>query len=310
MIRFRLIPSVALVGLLTGPVAWPPLWASDYIRTEDVVYARRDGQPLTLDIFQPKEAPHGAGLIICISAGFKSNKDILNLVSGKVVPEFTRRGYVVFAVQHSNAPQYSVPEIIDDMHKAVRFIKAQADKYRVKPDKLGIAGASSGGCLSLMLGCNARPGHPDAADPLERHSSQVAAVGCFFPPTDFLRYEEKPPANFDYEGLFPYRKFDATANKYVPITKAERQAIGRACSPFHCANKGAAPTLIIHGDKDELVPLEQSEILIQKLTACGVRCEIAVKKGFGHDPLMVVLFRQELADWFDEQLLNRPRKRK
>jgi acetyl esterase/lipase len=309
MIRFWLILRVALTGLFSSPVALSPLCASDYIRTEDVVYARRDGQSLTLDIFQPKETTNGAGIILCVSGGFKSNKEILNLVSGKVVPEFTRRGYVVFAVLHSNAPQYSVPEIIDDMHQAVRFIKAQADKFRVKPDRLGIAGASSGGCLSLMMGCNARPGRPDAADPLERHSSQVAAVGCFFPPTDFLRYEEKPPANFDYEGLFPYRKFDAAANKHIPISKLERQAIGKACSPFHCANKQAAPTLIIHGDKDELVPLEQSEILIQKLTACGVRCEIAVKKGFGHDPIMVVLFRQELADWFDEQLLNRPRKR-
>ncbi|MCS6864507.1 MAG: alpha/beta hydrolase fold domain-containing protein [Gemmataceae bacterium] len=307
MIRFPV--ATAAVAMFVASFLVPPtVHAADYIRTEDVAYAQRDGQPLTLDVFEPKGSKNGAGIIVCISGGFKSSKDILNMVSGKVIPEFTQRGYVVFAVLHSNTPKYSVPEMIDDMHQAVRFIKVQADKYRIQPDKLGIAGASSGGCLSLMIGCNSRPARPTATDPLERQSSQVAAVACFYPPTDFLRYEEKPPANFDYDGLFPYRKFDARANKYIPIDKAERQAMGKACSPFHCANEKAAPTLIIHGDKDELVPLEQSEILIKKLTHCGVRCEIVVKKGFGHDPLMVVLFRHELADWFDEQLLNRPRK--
>jgi hypothetical protein len=74
------------------------------------------------------------------------------------------------------------------MHRAVRFVRANADRYGVDPDKLGIAGGSAGGHLSLMQGTAPRPGKPDAADPVERESSKVAAVACLFPPTDFLNY--------------------------------------------------------------------------------------------------------------------------
>ncbi|MBY0460214.1 MAG: alpha/beta hydrolase, partial [Gemmataceae bacterium] len=205
----------------------------NFTRTEDVVYGRRDGHALTLDVFAPKDKkPNGAAVIFCVSAGFQSSKESLDRVHALIVPEFTGRGYTVFAVMHSSLPKYSIPEIVEDMHRAVRFVKAGAKKYHIDPDKVGIAGASSGGHLSLMMGCDGRAGDPDAKDEVERQSSRVAAVACFFPPTDFPAFEKNPPKEFDPEGLFPFRELKN--GKYVNIDEKRRQEIGRACSPLYC----------------------------------------------------------------------------
>ena len=78
----------------------------------------------------------------------------------------TRRRRNPRSVVHGSQPKFTIPEVLDDMHRAVRFIKANAKKYNIDPDQLGIAGGSAGGHLSLMQGCAPRPGDPDAPDPV------------------------------------------------------------------------------------------------------------------------------------------------
>src|SRR4030095_4892857 len=119
-----------------------------------------------------------------------------------------------------------------------------------------------------MVGCAGRPGHAKAADPVERHSSKVAAVACFFPPTDFSGLEG--PCSKEIAPAFDFRELDKATGKFVTVSPERRREIGREVSPITHATKGAAPTLIIHGDKDEVVPLSQSESLIAKLKDCGV----------------------------------------
>jgi acetyl esterase/lipase len=109
-------------------------------------------------------------------------------VNANLARAFTDRGYTVFQVVHGSQPKFTIPEVLDDMHRAVRFIRTNAKKYNIDPDKLGIAGGSAGGHLSLMQGCAPKDGNPKPADPVERQPSRVAAVACFFPPTDFLNY--------------------------------------------------------------------------------------------------------------------------
>jgi acetyl esterase/lipase len=293
---------VAVLALAPASFAQQP----DHTRTEDVIYGRREGLALTLDVFAPKK-PNGAGIIICVSGDFKSGKEMLNGVGPFVLPEFLKRGYVVFAVTHGSQPRFTVPEIVEDVHRAVRFIKASAKKYDVDPEKLGMAGASSGGHLSLMMGCACKPAIPDAKDPIERQSSKVAAVACFFPPTDFLEFD-KP--NLDrkweaYRALFDVREFDPKTNKLERVTAERRTELGRTYSPLHCATKGAAPTFIIHGDKDELVPLQQSRDLIARLKECDVICELDVKPGMGHSAFEALTHLPQIANWFDKHLLGR-----
>lgn len=160
-------------------------------RKEDVIYGRKDGLAMTMDVFTPKEKRNGAAIIVCISGGWFSSHDA---ISPGFVQEFLNRGYTVFAVVHGSQPKYTNVEAVSDLNRAVRFIRAHAKDYGVNPQRFGITGASAGGHLSLMIGMAGSAGNPDSKDPVDRESSRVQAVACFFPPTDFLNYG-KPGEN-------------------------------------------------------------------------------------------------------------------
>ena len=117
------------------------------------------------------------------------------------------------------------PEVLEDMNRAVRFIRFSAERFHIDPNRIGITGGSAGGHLSLMIGLAGEPGNPDAKKPIMRFSSRVQAVACFFPPTDFLNYgqpcrdvfrairEELSP----FQAPFDFHEFDEKAKKFVPI---------------------------------------------------------------------------------------------
>src|SRR5262245_24080165 len=106
-----LFVAIAILGLASPAVAQP-----EPGRIKDVIYGRRDGHALTLDVNVPRK-PNGAGIILCISAEFKSSSEFMGLAQFLIVPHFTNRGYTVFSVLHSSQPRYTVPEIVDDMHR-------------------------------------------------------------------------------------------------------------------------------------------------------------------------------------------------
>ena len=178
--------ALALFGFA---VAWPVAATSaaepSFTRTEDVVYGRKDGTALTMDVFRPKAKANGAGVIVVVSGGFVSSHSAINPAFALPLLD---RGYTVFTVVPGSQPRYTVPEIIGDMNRAVRFIRFHAKDYGIDPGRLGVCGASAGGHLSLMLATAGKTGDPAAKDPVDRESSRVQAVACFFPPTDMLNY--------------------------------------------------------------------------------------------------------------------------
>jgi acetyl esterase/lipase len=205
-------------------------------------------------------------------------------------------------VCHGSNPRYTVPEIEKDIHRAVRFIKANAKGYQVDPKRLGIAGASSGGQLCLMMGCAGQVGDPKNADPVERESSRVAAVACIFPLTDFRPFHNKPPDGFRPDELFPFREFNEKTKEYKLVTPERRFEIGVTCSPLLCVRNDSAPTLVIHGKEDKLVPIKQSQDLAAAFLKCGARCELVEVKGMGHSIGEALAHLPKLADWFDKHL--------
>src|SRR5262249_34688400 len=144
---------------------------------------------LTLDVFQPAR-PNGCGLLFLVNGGWLSSKDTPLMVT--IRPDdyriFLERGYTVFAVVTSSQPRFTIPELMADVQRAVRFVRYSASRYGVRPDRLGVLGASSGGHLTLFLAAGGGPGESDSTDLVERESSAVQAAACFFPPTDFLNY--------------------------------------------------------------------------------------------------------------------------
>jgi acetyl esterase/lipase len=134
-------------------------------------------------VFTPRENANGAAIIWVVSGGWFSSHDFVN---AGFIAEYLKRGYTVFAVVHGSQPKFSIPEVLEDMHRSVRFIRSRAEQYKIDPNRIGITGASAGGHLSLMQGTAGNEGNPEAKDPVDRVSSRVQAVACFFPPTDRL----------------------------------------------------------------------------------------------------------------------------
>ncbi len=298
---------VLLFVCLLATASLPAVRAADpeFSRTQDVIYGRKYGLALTMDVFTPKQA-NGVGVIFVVSGGWYSGPQAIHPL---FAAPLLKRGYTVFAVVHGSQPKFTVPEIVEDMHRAVRFVRHNAARFKIDPDCLGIYGASAGGHLSLMMGTTGKDGDPKAADPVDRISSRVQAVACFFPPTDFLNWGEKgkellnralqPP----FTAAVDFHEYDKEKALFVPVTDEKKlREIMRQISPAHHVNARNAPTFIIHGDKDKLVPVQQSELILAKFKEAGVPAELIVRKGDKHGWPTLLQDVEKFADWFDKYL--------
>jgi acetyl esterase/lipase len=297
----RLLKLLALLALASASCgrAAPP----DGITHErDIVYGRKYGMALVLDVMRPESGGNGCGVITLLSGGWKSSDEP---VDPAWYSAYLDRGYTVFAVRHGSQPRFVIPEIIGDIHRAVRFVRHHAARWGVRPDRLGITGGSAGGHLSLIIGTQGGPGDPDAADPVDRESSAVRAVACFYPPTDFLNYGAEGVSGMGTGPLaWCYSAFGSRAD-----TPASSRQYGREISPLYSVSAHTPPVFIIHGDKDTTVPLQQSEIFIKRLTEAGVPAKLYVKAGAGHtwrDLESKIADGKMVADWFNQYLRDQP----
>src|SRR6478672_829549 len=255
-----------LVALNAGSFAFSE--APDYKRTEDVIYGRKFGTALTMDVFRPKE-PNGAAIVWVVSGGWFSSHDA-------VPKKFGGGGFTMFAVVHGSQPRFTIEDAVQDLNRAIRFIRYHAKDYDIDPDRIGITGGSAGGHLSLMQGIKPADANEKSPDPVERVSSRVQAVACLFPPTDFLNYGEPGkvawtttlnwlPAPFDFEKSERTKKSNPFSLHFVKVGAEEQKAIAKEVSPIYWVTEKAPPTLIIHGDEDKVVPIEQSRRFVEKL---------------------------------------------
>jgi acetyl esterase/lipase len=307
-----------------APLAWAAVclatsvaFAADPTRfdhTQDVVYGRKYGVALTLDVFKPKPGANGAAVVMVMSAGWFSLHEMIN---PDVFSIYLDRGYTVFTVVHGSQPKYTIPEILEDMHRSIRFIRHNAAKYGIDPNRIGISGGSAGGHLSLMMGTAGNPGDPKAKDPIDTESSRVQAVACFFPPTDFMNYGEPGRDVFkaleeelkSFQAPFDFVELDSRngpfSGRFVPITDRERRMqIARDISPVTHVSADDPPMLIIHGDADKLVPIQQAEVFGKKMEEVGATFKLVVKTGEGHSWKDWVADQVIFADFFDQHLLS------
>ena len=280
--------------------------SAPYTRQEDLIYGRKDGMALTLDVLTPKQNVNGAAVILVVSGGFFSSHEAINPA---FVTILLNRGYTVFAVVHGSQPRYTIPDAVADLNRATRYIRYRAKDFKIDPDRIGITGGSAGGHLSLMQGVAGDLGNPKAKDAVARTSSRVQAVACFFPPTDVLNYGKEGNVDLgtgilkNFRAPFEFCQIDPKTHCYVPI--AERKQIlqiARSISPVYHVTKDDPPTLIIHGDADTLVPIQQAHLIMAKFKEAGVPAELVVKPGAGHGWLTLPLDMSTIADWFDKYL--------
>ncbi len=172
-------------------------------------------------------------------------------------------------------PYFKVPDAVADVKLAIRHIRANAERFGIDPDRIGVCGGSAGGHLSLCLGTMGVDGDPDAKDPLMKVSSRVQAVVAYFPPTDIREY-------VNHETL---------SKPFPAVVFPNEEAPG--ISPLLAVTPDDAPSLLIHGDKDELVPISHSERQKEAMAKAGAVCELIVVKGAAHG--------------FNPDRLNRPK---
>lgn len=293
--------TIAGLVLLTAAVAGALWWYFHPAvqRTNAIAYGQRGERKLALDVIRPTNA-NGLGVLLLVSGGWKS-ADAGSLGEWIAAPVL-RRGYTVFPIYHVSQPDASVMEIIDDMHRAVRFVRHHAREYGVDPLRLGVTGGSAGGHLSLMLATRGRPGPPDAPDPVDRESSAVQAAAIFYPVTDLLNLGSSTE-NLNDGG--PPKSF---RNAFGPqgTNLAVWPVIGRDSSPIYHLTTNVPPILIYHGDADTLVPLDQSVRFQAKARALGGTVELVVHPGGKHGWLTMVFDLRRFADWFDRYLRPTP----
>ncbi len=277
---------------------------------EEVIYGRKNGMALTMVVLTPKVKSNNRGIILAISAGLRSSIEMAKEWSGTIALPYLMKGYTVFEVCHGSAPKYNNIEILEDMHRAVRFIRYNAEKYDIDPNKLGITGASSGGFISLSMGTSGQEADVNAKDPIDRVPGNVQAVACFFPPTDYLNFGKPGKVSMgtdllsDYKSAFEFKTWNKETKCFDLITDPGKlMEIGRQISPIYHVSAQSAPTLIAHGDKDELIPLQQSEIFIKKMKEVNVPCELMIKHGGTHKVWPdIMVYLSAFSDWFDKYL--------
>jgi acetyl esterase/lipase len=263
-----------------------PAWAAPEI-VEDVIYGRKAGMALTLDVVRP-ESPNGAGLLYMVSEGWVSQYfDLPSAIESSARSNgrfhvLLSRGYTLFMVRHGSAPYFTVPDAVDDVRRAARFIRANASRWAVDSDRLGVFGNSAGGHLALMLALAGDGGDAEAVDPIERTPLRIAACVAYYPPTDL-------------------RPIVGTSTS--PALAFEPN-LAESVSPVAHVSADDPPVLLIHGDRDRTVPVAQSEALHAALDAAGVTTRLIVMEGAGH--AFPGRFGSEsaaaLADWFDTHL--------
>jgi acetyl esterase/lipase len=305
--RLKSIVCSILITLIVATLARGE--TPEYTRTEDVIYGRKFGTALTMDVFRPKSGANGAAIVWVVSGGWFSSHE-------QIPQKFGGGGFTMFAVVHGSQPRYTIVDAVADLNRAVRFIRFHALDYGIDPDRIGITGGSAGGHLSLMQGM--KPAEPveKSPDPVERTSARVQAVACLFPPTDFLNYGEPGkiawtttldwlPAPFAFEKTEQAKKSNPFSLHFVKVNEEGQKAIAREMSPIYWVTEKAPPTLIIHGDADNLVPIEQSRRLIEKLEAAKVPAKLEVRKGKGHGWLNVEPDVTLMLGWFNQHLATK-----
>ena len=282
-----MLRKVLFVGFAAGLLATPCRGGEQaaFDQKVDVVYGRKFGTALTMDVFIPRTSANGAGVVWVVSGGWFSSHDS---IGPGFVAELLKRGYTVFAVVHGSQPRFTIPEIVQDMNRAVRYIRYHAGDYHIDPNRIGITGL--GRRTPFAHARNGRRYGQQGSEGPDRPDLQPRPGGrLFFPPTDFLNYGKpgeiaigcgvlkgfKPP--------FDFHEQDPNTKMFVRITDVGKiLEIGRQISPAYHASSDDPPTLIIHGDADELVPIQQAEVMLEKLKSSGVETKLVVKQKAAH----------------------------
>lgn len=276
----------------------PRLWAQNADTSaprevRDLPYVTGGHERQQLDLFLPVAGAKRPLVLWIHGGGWESGSK-----SGCPARGMVARGYAVASVGYRLSQHAIYPAQIEDCKAAIRWLRAHASEYGLDPERFGVWGASAGGHLAALLGVTNTTREFAVGENLDQ-PSDVQCVVNWFGPADFLHWGNVPATNPE--------------NPRSPLTKLiggtikTRVELARRASPVYFVRKGAPPFLIMHGDRDEVVPLQQSRELHTALETAGADSTLRVYAGAGHgggafgSPENI----KEMQDFFDKHL--RPR---
>ena len=279
--------SVLLVTDLAGDVNL------SYEQQGNVVYHQAHGVALVLDVFTPIQNPNGHAIAVVASGGWSSDRGkIRDLNLAGLFEELCDRGFHVFAMRPGSISRFSAHDMKVHVEQGIRWVKNHAEDYSINTNTLALFGASAGGHLASLVAITNPSGHSDVS---------VSAVGVFFPPTDFLNYggiaidPRKQGRMHQIIAKLAFSDFNGD------LGDEQIQQQLTSISPALLVTQQAPPFLIIHGDSDPVVPLQQSQTLAASLNEVNVPAKLIVKEGGAH-PWPTI--REEvvlMANWFQEK---------
>lgn len=255
----------------------------------NVVYGMYSGLALLLDVHRPAK-PNGFGVIFISGSGWQAGLDYgASPLKEQQIPlwgpPLLAAGYTVFAINHRAAPRFHYPAAIDDVQRAIRFVRFHARNYGIDAARIGGVGGSSGGHLIGLAAMLGSAGNRQDADPVNRESAALAAVVLRAPLLDLRTIDT-------VEGTAYVVSF-----MEAPKSNASAAAAYAAASPITHVSSRSPPMLLLHGDADTLVPIAQSVAMQTALDAAKVPVRLVTIPGGVHGADFGAAQRR--ADWPD-----------
>ncbi len=296
--RFSILPPHAshLIVALLVTVSWSVTAKESLVQVEyDVVYGEVEGQKLRLDVYRPSGPQKIRPAVILVHGGGWSGGDKKDFTKDEV-SFYAKQGYVCFNINYRLATKDSnkYPAQLDDVQRAVRWIRSKAVQYGIDPKHIGAFGESAGGYLVALLGTRDTRDNSDPA--LAQYSSRVTCVVDLAGPKDFTT--KLPVEPVDVESLVV---------NFLGKPRLDDPDSYREASPLFYVDKKTVPFLILHGTEDALVPLDQSVRFSEALHKAGVEASLIKLEGEGHEvKQQMTLVVNKSVEFFNRHLKPNP----
>ena len=268
------------------------------IETKNVEYAKIDGESLLLDVYTSNESKELKPLILWIHGGswIDGSKEIDPLV----VKEFIKQGYVFASTNYRLSNTAKWPAQINDVKTAIRYLKANSNTYGFDKEKIGVIGVSAGGHLASLLGTTKEIEKFEGnIDENEKENSEVKAVVNIFGPTNLTTIQEQlieahPKINFN-------DNFNVLTN-LLGCNPDDCYEKAWSASPQKYVSKDDSVFLILHGEKDNIVPVQQNIEFNSELKNARVETKLIISKKFGHTAEIILENREKILNFLKANL--------
>ncbi|MEM9646462.1 MAG: alpha/beta fold hydrolase, partial [Planctomycetota bacterium] len=266
---------------------------------EDLEYVQNGHFRHKLDLYLPPPSKLSSDkplpLVVWVHGGGwkKGTKELL-----KGQPVVLQHGFALASVNYRLTSHATFPAQIHDCKSAIRFLRKHAAEYNIDPNRIGVWGSSAGGHLVALLGTAGDVAELEGDVGVNGPSSRVQAVCDYFGPTNLITQAQRP----EPEGRSAQDSAGATLAKFLGGPISEKTQLAQLASPYRHIDANDPPFLILHGDADPLVPLEQSTSFRDLLNAAEVDCQLTIVPGAGHSFFAEEEHLLSVVDFFSRNL--------